>query len=427
MSRNTTSNIVQSGSNLFQKANKYESISPEHIHGWLVDLIPIGVESVLDIGSGSGRDAFWLSHRAKNVVAVEPSRELLNFAQSKYLQSNIEWIVDSLPKLTSLRERNQVFDFIILNSVWSQIPKSKRVESFYQIMRLLKPGGYLSLSFRIDSGRNRDGIYPVSLTELKALASNYGVETIDEHQSEDQFGRADIAWVHTLFKSPQIPDAKIPLLHRIIFKDAKNGTHKLALLRAICCSYDCDEGHFNEYNEDFVIIPLGMIAFMWVKFYVPLFSKMLPQRSKNLGFETMGFANEAFKKLVLNGNIKLDLDRTLDSDQANLLHSTICNSIDWINKSPRQYIRYLNGAHLFRMRRNHVKSVIEHLKLNQEYFNSFGKFLIPFEIWQSLKIFGKFIEQDILDEWGKLIKHYAMNQGRVLSEQEIENGLNLRE
>ena len=412
---------------MIKKAEKYESISSENVHGWLNDLLPIGVESALDLGSGSGRDAVWLSQRAKNVVAVEPTPELLNFAQNKNLQTNIEWIVDSLPKLTSLSDRKQDFDFIILNSVWSQIPKSKRTESFYQMMRLLKPGGYLTLSFRIDSGRNRDGIYPVSLTELKALASNFGVEMISEHQSGDQFGRVDIAWVHTLFKSPETPDAKIPLLHRIIFKDAKNGTHKLALLRAICCSYDCDVGHLNEYNENFVIIPLGMIAYMWVKFYVPLFSKMLPQRSKNLGFETMGFADEAFKKLVLSRNIRLELDRTLDSDQANLLHSTICNSIDWINKSPRQYIRYLNGAHLFRIKRSHVKYVIENLTLNQGYFNSFGKFLVPFEIWQSLKIFGKFVEQDILDEWGKLIKHYAMNQGRELSEQEIENGLNLRE
>ena len=426
MNGNNDSSNNQQNSDLIQQAQKYESISPEKIHGWLRNFIPISTESVLDLGAGSGRDAAWLSERAKNVVAVEPSFEMQNFAKNTHLQANIEWINDSLPKLTKLRDKRQTFDFILLNSTWSQIPTEQRTESFYQMMRLLKPGGYLSLSFRIDSGRNKVGIYPVSLAKLKELASNYGVELIEEHQSADQFGRADIAWVHALFKSPQIQDAKIPLLHRIIFKDSKNGTHKLALLRALCHSMNFGEGQFSENNENFIILPLGMIAYMWVRFYIPLFFKQLPQRSKNIEFETMGFANKSFKQLVFDERLDLSMGNTITGRQADLLHTTIRNSIDWINKSPRQYTRYLNGAHLFRIRRSHVKLELVSLTLDRKYFNSFGKFLVPFEIWSSLTKFGTHIESDILDEWCELIKHYAWKQGRELAEREIKFGLTLK-
>ena len=423
MNKNIESRNGQSHSKLIQKAQKYESISPENIHGWLVDLIPIGTELVLDIGSGSGRDVAWLSERAKKVVAIEPSFEMQNFARNNHLQSNIDWVNDSLPSLNSIRNRQLTFDFIILNSVWSRIPKIERVESFYQIIRLLKPGGYLSLSFRIDDGRTRDGIFPVSLEEIEKLISNYGAELLEKRQFEDQFGRKDIAWVHVLIRSPKIPDNKVPLLHRIIFSDLKNGTHKLGLLRALCHSYLRAENQNYELSGDFVKIPVGLVAYLWVKFYVPLFFAQLPQRSTNLGFENVGFTTNDFKQLVKIRDFDIHIGRYLENDQAANMHNAILSSIFWINKSPRNYIKYANGQRLFKITKNSIRPDLDSLCLNQNYFRSFGELFVPQHIWQSIENFGSFISEDILDEWGRLIRHYGNKQGREFTDSEIEIGL----
>lgn len=54
-------------------AARYEEISAEAVHDWLLDLLPLSPATVLDIGAGSGRDAAWLAAKGYDVVAVEPS------------------------------------------------------------------------------------------------------------------------------------------------------------------------------------------------------------------------------------------------------------------------------------------------------------------------------------------------------------------
>jgi len=38
-------------------AVQYEALSPESVHGWFADLLPIGRALALDVGAGTGRDA----------------------------------------------------------------------------------------------------------------------------------------------------------------------------------------------------------------------------------------------------------------------------------------------------------------------------------------------------------------------------------
>jgi len=57
-------------------SEQYESVSPQDVHSWLVDLLPKPAASALDVGAGSGRDAAWLSSLGFDVVAVEPSKNM---------------------------------------------------------------------------------------------------------------------------------------------------------------------------------------------------------------------------------------------------------------------------------------------------------------------------------------------------------------
>src|SRR5258707_1242471 len=51
----------------------YESISAADLHRAVLHLIPTAPSSILDIGSGTGRDAAWFASMGHRVVAIEPT------------------------------------------------------------------------------------------------------------------------------------------------------------------------------------------------------------------------------------------------------------------------------------------------------------------------------------------------------------------
>ena len=51
----------------------YESIPAADLHRAVLHLIPTTPGSILDIGSGTGRDAAWFASMGHRIVAVEPT------------------------------------------------------------------------------------------------------------------------------------------------------------------------------------------------------------------------------------------------------------------------------------------------------------------------------------------------------------------
>lgn len=52
-------------------AEAYEAVDPAAVHGTLLLSLPAAPSMVLDVGSGSGRDAAWLARMGHEVVAVD--------------------------------------------------------------------------------------------------------------------------------------------------------------------------------------------------------------------------------------------------------------------------------------------------------------------------------------------------------------------
>ena len=78
----------------------YESLEPEQLTSTLHGgALPHTASRVLDIGSGSGRDAAWLAGMGHGVVAIEPSAEMLEQAKALHREAHIQWLHDSLPDL----------------------------------------------------------------------------------------------------------------------------------------------------------------------------------------------------------------------------------------------------------------------------------------------------------------------------------------
>ena len=87
------------GSDIAQRAARYESIDPGQVNAWLEPYIPREPASILDVGAGSGRDAAWLASMGHHVIAVEPSGGMRREAERFHSRSAFTLVADRLPDI----------------------------------------------------------------------------------------------------------------------------------------------------------------------------------------------------------------------------------------------------------------------------------------------------------------------------------------
>src|SRR6202163_4746297 len=105
---------------------RYESISSSDTHRSVMQLIPNEPCRVLDIGSGTGRDAAGFAELGHRVVAVEPTEEMRRGAIALHPSRLIEWLDDGLPDSARVLARNEHFDVVMLTAVWMHLDEQQR-------------------------------------------------------------------------------------------------------------------------------------------------------------------------------------------------------------------------------------------------------------------------------------------------------------
>ncbi|RWA97446.1 class I SAM-dependent methyltransferase [Mesorhizobium sp.] len=174
-------------------ADAYESISFDRAHPELFKALSARAPvRVLDVGSGTGRDAAWADQAGHYVIAVEPAAKMLNLAKTLHTSTGVTWVLDSLPELKKVGD--QKFDLIILSAVWMHIPPAERADALRRLSQLLDANGLVYLTLRVGPPDEQRGFFSVTLDELKTLTASAGLSTTLWSTAPDLLSRPDIKW-----------------------------------------------------------------------------------------------------------------------------------------------------------------------------------------------------------------------------------------
>ena len=180
----------------------YEAIPAADAHRSVLHLIPQTPARVLDIGSGTGRDAAWFASRGHRVVAVEPTDAMRIPAKALHPQPNIEWLDDSLPELALLRTRRETFDLVMLTAVWMHLDEAQRRRAMPVVAALVRPGGAIIMKIRngpVPAGRR---MFQITAEEAIELAQAEGLRLVlnaRTESSQESNRLAGVNWTNLAF------------------------------------------------------------------------------------------------------------------------------------------------------------------------------------------------------------------------------------
>jgi hypothetical protein len=205
----------------------------------------------------------------------------------------------------------------------------------------------------------------------------------------------------------------LPLLRHVILNDDKSSTYKLALLRTLCRVADGAAGFARDHDDEFVAIPLGLVALTWIRLFKPLLQSGLPQSPSNVGHERLAFVKDAFRNLTDVSQLDLRVGMAFAGNVGALLHRSLRDAAATIAKMPATYMTYPNGGAILPVKRTSRLSQPSRILLDRAYLSSFGDMLVPRHLWMALQRFGAWIEPALVAEWTRLIKFYASRQGKT--------------
>jgi SAM-dependent methyltransferase len=397
-------------------SSQYNAIGADVIHrGWFSESLSEKPGFACDIGAGSGRDANWLASQGWDVMAVEPSSEMRELAETQS-HPNVTWLDDALPRLDKLRALGHRFDLILLSAVWMHIPPEgqARKRAFRVLTELLKPSGVLVFTLRhgSDEGENTErGFHEVPAEELLQYARNRAVALTHRFTEPDQV-RDHVSWETLVFSMPDDGTGSLPLLRHIIVNDDKSSSYKLGLLRVLTRIAECAPGIVTGRTDDYVDIPLGVVGLYWLKQYKPLLlTHKIPQHPNTR--QGYGFAGEDFYKLDKISNYDLRIGASFDTKRGTIVTGAIRDACRNITKMPVRYITYPGqNRPIFEFQWKTVRVKAQPLTLSKSFLFGFGTFRVPTQLWQTLGQYACWLEPTILREWSGLTAGWGISDYR---------------
>jgi 2-polyprenyl-3-methyl-5-hydroxy-6-metoxy-1,4-benzoquinol methylase len=139
---------------------------------------------VLDVGAGTGTDAWWLARAGQIVLAVQPTFALRTAGQQLHPHERIEWLDDALPDLARVEARGELWSLVLLSAVWMHLAAPQRAMAMAGVARLLSGDGKVFLSLRHGPMPPGRCMFEVSAKEAVSLAQSAGLKPLLVARSE---------------------------------------------------------------------------------------------------------------------------------------------------------------------------------------------------------------------------------------------------
>ncbi len=194
-----TEGYVEEAEELFKL---YENIPAADLHRAVLHLIPTAPGRILDIGSGTGRDAAWFAAMGHRVVAVEPTDAMRLPAMRLHPSPLIEWLDDSLPDLALLLARGEKFDAVMLSAVWMHLDAQQRRQAMPNLAALVRAGGVMIMMIRhgpVPAGRRMFEVSSEETIELAQTQDLHPVLNLRTESSQEANRIAGISWTNLAF------------------------------------------------------------------------------------------------------------------------------------------------------------------------------------------------------------------------------------
>ena len=396
-------------------ASLWEQAAFEHVHAASLPFLPPVPGTVLDLGTGSGRDAAWFAARGWNVVAVEPSTGLREVARSLHPSAAIRWENDRLPGLERTLRLGLSFDLVWLSAVWMHVAPPDRRRAFRKLVTLLKPGGRMMLSLRHGPPPPDRPMHAVDAAEVETLAVEHGLAIRQVGRSEDRLGRADVAWTTLVLELPDDATGALPLLRGIILEDAKSATYKLALVRALARIAD-QSAAMTRHAGDHVEVPLGLVALYWLRLFKPLLAADIPQAPPNRVGKGLGFVKEAYAAIADIPALELRPGASFAPDRGAWVVQALGDAAATIARMPAFHLTFADGGPIFPTvyRGRPRPPSLARLVIEPGLLWAYGTTCVPLHLWIALRRLAAWIEPMLLAEWSRLSIRFAAAQGRTL-------------
>lgn len=157
----------------------------------------------LDLGCGSGRDAFWLATEyGYEVTAVDGSAAMLDCARTEKAHPRVRYVQDMLPELDRTRatEGARSFDLVVLSAVWMHLQPPEREVLMTHIAAMANKDALVYISLRHGDVPADRPMFPNGADEVARLARRHGARFERIGGDDDRQGRGGVTWEYVALR-----------------------------------------------------------------------------------------------------------------------------------------------------------------------------------------------------------------------------------
>ncbi len=391
----------------------YETISAHDIQALLARWIPKG-SRVLELGCGSGRDARFMAASGAFVEATDGSEALLELAGEKARSelgaqspvfSHLTLPPDKASEDAFLARRPR-FDAVYACGVLQHLSEHELYEAACFMERATAPKGTLIVCVPLDhKGEPDRKTFTRDALDYVTLFERMGFRLAQEDVRVGA-GSAGYAcrWASFVFLRDAQSEESNRRLRRIIEKDVKTSTYKLALLRALC-DINRTMPRSVRFENGRALLPLGLIAERWARDYWQLAGggRMPRQIHQN---RALGFGSALADTMAACRSQYGVFDALMRSDartpaQTDLLRRLFDDIVATALKGPVQYIQNEDKVPIF----THVPTHAGRRPAfdgRRSLIDRYGLLAFPAELWLELNRIAPWLEDSLILEWARL-------------------------